>query len=1784
MSIDPGRPGGVSAAPLAAIDLETTRKGAFISMGAVLSGKPFFTQEEGEAVRFASGLVRRGARLVGHNLFGFDLPWLVDHGADPGLLALPLLDTLFLSPLAFPANPYHRLVKGYKIVTDVMNDPVHDASLSLALLKEEIAALRERPPVLLRFFAAAFSGARVPGGEGFALGMGRLFRNIAPAAPEGGSGQELLDYLAPFACPTRLKEAFRDAAGDPEAALCLAYVAAWLPFSGANSILPAWVRRKWPGIDGLVHSLRGEPCGNPCCPYCRELHNPVAQLQRWFGFEGFRALPDGRRLQEDIVRFAMEDRSLLAILPTGGGKSLCYQLPALVRNERDASLTVVVSPLQALMKDQVDNLAQKTGTASAAALCGLLTGPERGQVMDRVVSGDVAILYISPEQLRNPGVKRVLMMRRIGCWVFDEAHCLSKWGHDFRPDYLYCVRVIRELSDACGTTPPPVQAFTATARPDVIRDITECFKPVLPEGFTLFQGGVERTNLEFSVLCVSEQEKSAALLDLLRRELADPQACAIVYCATTKACDFTAAFLEQMLPEAKAAAFYARLDPEKKKAIIEAFIGNELRVICATNAFGMGIDKGNVRLVVHYEIPGSLESYLQEAGRAGRDLRPARCVLLYDPKDIDKQFQLSALSELSLESMNTVLRSLKRRTEQLIVARAAAGRSEKLSAAQRKAIVEATPVEKYPEVVDTVMELLGAADPGDAAQFDLDPVTKVRTAIAWLECAGFMTRSDNSTQVFQGVPRFKSAGEACKKIEELSLNPAARSLWRAIALAMVERQGEATPRGASADGLSEKVGEWLPANEASRVTARDVMRAVSGMERAGLLSRAVLISLVLRPSGARSAGKLAELVLGTEARFLDLLIDEAPQADDGAEHPMDLRAAAQKLRDMGEAVTGTALLRNILVTWREDGASAGGPGMVSLRSAGRDRFMMRLTRGWQELRFAMQRRHRLARLLLEFIKTELAGRAGSVQDEYVSFPLEKLVGAIAASQDFAGWTPEKCEKAAGRSLLFLHEQKVLCLQSGLALFRQAMTMRLTADRKRAYTRQDFSELASHYEEKNAQIHFMNEYAGLGAKSMGFAMRYAADYFALSEEEFEARYFKGRKQELARGSSAATYRRILTDLANKEQEAVVSAARAANQLVIAGPGSGKSKVILHRAAWLASVKRVNPREILVLCYNHSTAVSLRKRLVDLMGEAGRRITVRTFHSFALSLTGRSVGAAGWEEADLSAVIREAADLLTGRKAVPGLGLREQREELLMGLKYLLVDEYQDIDEGQYEFIAAMVGKFAPEDDVKMSLTAAGDDDQAIYGFRNASIAYIRRFEEDYKAQRRFLTYNYRSTRAIIEASNALIEGNTERLKAGHPGRIDPARELEPEGGLWEGIDETQGRVTLLDAEGAGHQAALAAAAVKDILEKDRSAKPADIAVLARNGLSCAELAAVRSAFEDEAIPVRRPLPRESGFTVGRVLEVVRFREALQAEGERLIDGKRLLELVPEGEGFWSVWLRESAAAWAEAGAALPARWILQELDEMLAEERRSIRFGTGVLLSTVHGVKGEEFRYVLLLDGGWDRAASGPRPLQEEERRLYYVGMTRARDRLLVFRRGDCRNPFIPAFASLSALSSLRAEAPRDFRTYDFLGMADLWLGWAGLQPEKSPANRALSELRCGEGVRLVAEGARVAVFTAGGVKVAMLSRKASEKWRALLPRVKEARVAAVLLRGRKDEDEGESGVAAPPGAPDQWRFPVMEVTLSHEAAVADLSGKDAGGEKAEPASSAKAPEDEKGAG
>ncbi|MBL6986547.1 MAG: RecQ family ATP-dependent DNA helicase [Methylobacter sp.] len=1702
------------------LDLETNENGEIFAIGAVFNDKTFQRKAPFNIQKILAefdDFARDATYLLGHNVLEHDLPACRAILSQLKFFNKPVVDTLLLSPLAFPENPYHRLVKDYKLVRDSLNDPLADARLALSLFHDQWEALQQQQAEdgLLDFYHYAFSGN--PQFVGVQLALSAMGAKAVDAA----RAFELFQCLTvDKACRTAIQQM----ANKLTPITALTYCLAWLRVAGGNSVLPPWVRLRFDDVAPTLNRLRDVPCNDSACAYCAQMHNPVIWLERYFGFAGFRpepAAPDGGSLQEQIVKAAMCGKPLFAILPTGGGKSLCFQLPALVRYQRRGVLTIVVSPLQALMKDQVDNLRNKTGAPNAAALYGMLTAPERGEVLQGIQNGDIALLYVSPEQLRNLSFQKAIEYREIGCWVFDEAHCLSKWGHDFRPDYLYAARFIKEFALRQKAVLPPVQCFTATAKQDVKDEIIDYFKAELAQDLVLFEGGVERDKLHFEVQTVNGADKYPRINSLLSERLApeDNGGSAIIYCSTRKNTEEIAEYLQQQGWQVEA--FHAGKDTAEKKHIQENFVSGATRIITATNAFGMGIDKEDVRLVIHADIPGSIENYLQEAGRAGRDQKDAECVLLFDENDIETQFKLSALSQINQRDIAQILRGLRK-----------------------------TRKDKSGNVVLTTGELL--MDDDVQTSFDNEDHaadTKVKMAVSWLERGGFIKRNENLTQVFQGRPLIKNMDEAKSKVEKLGLSQRQQQRWLAILDALFNAESD---EGFSADELALH-GAFKDGNDdhkpgkADQTASQRVIRTLYDMAKAGLIQKSLLLTAFVRYKVGNSSLAKLEEVCALERVMLKTLQEQAPDADSGQWQTLSLRHLNQGLLNDGHENSNPEILRLLLNSLTKDGKGlAGKKGSLTLRHKGLDQYAVKLNRGWTALNATAEIRQAVAKVVLDGIMQRIPGHTKPSGDLLVEFSAEDLL--VVLNQDLVTSSEVKDSLAAvERALNFLHEQKIITLQKGLAVFRSAMTIEVLPEAKgRKYNKGDFEPLSQHYSERIFQVHVINEYAKYGLDKISHALAFVVAYFSTDKTEFVKRYFSDRKDILERATSQQSFQRIVNDLQNPEQMALVAGAEDDNLLILAGPGSGKTRVVVHRCAYLLRVKRVPAKAILVLCFNRNAVTQLRRRLIELIGDDARGVTIQTYHGLSLRLTGHAITSPNQSgDRQFAEIINEATALLRGDKPLLGVDADETRERLLAGYRYILVDEYQDIDADQYQLISAIAGR-TQDEERKLGILAVGDDDQNIYQFRGANVEFIRQFKDDYQAKVHYLVENYRSSGHIIAAANQLIQHNRDRMKQQQPIRINRGRRILDAGGRWQKLDPVgKGRVQQLITADEYSQAVAVVDELQRLRQLDSRLDWGQCAVLAT---SWRLLDPVRTMLEGQGISISFMLPSDKQPPLSRIRENADLLSTIKQSSKALTRASDWLGYLDDAYGskpanIWLNQLKIILQDWRDEtdNGEVPKQQLLEFLYEILADQRRERRFGNGVFLSTVHSVKGMEFAHLAILDGGWMM------PATEEQRRLYYVAMTRAKETLCLMRRQGLRNPFMAEIIGDHLLT--RTVSPQSHcyaltKQYAILGMKDIDLSYAGSFAVSHPIHRHLARLNIGSRLSMEHNNGKV-VLTDEGTIIAQLSARAVQHWTVKVDAVESVTVLAIIKRYRDDSEESYQSRCKV----DQWEMPLVEVVF-----------------------------------
>ena len=645
--------------------------------------------------------------ICGHNIIHHDAKYLFANDTCHWIL----VDTLYISPLLFPERPYHRLVKDDKLICEQMNNPVNDCKKAKDLLLDEIACwnlLSKKKRVL---FASLLKDKKEFEGFLSMVSAEYIHEGIPKLIKELYAGKicqhaDLDMLINQYPCG-------------------LAYALALIDTTDYRSITPGWVLYNYPEVEFIVKLLRHTTC-HEGCDYCHTQLDILYNLKTFFGYECFRTY-EGEPLQERATQAAVEGKSLLAIFPTGGGKSLTFQLPALMAGRSVHGLTVVISPLQSLMKDQVDNLADR-GITDAVTINGMLDPITRSLSIQRVQDGEASLLYISPEMLRSKTIERILIARHVVRFIIDEAHCFSSWGHDFRVDYLYIGKFIRKYQQKKKCKNPiPVSCFTATAKQKVIQDICDYFKQTLDLNLDLFASTASRTNLHYSVIHVeSDNDKYLKLRELV----AESDCPTIVYVSRTKRTKELAGKLTR--DGYKTLPFNGKMEADEKNANQDAFMNDQVHIIVATSAFGMGVDKKDVGLVIHYDISDSLENYVQEAGRAGRDPSlSARCYVLYSDNDLDKHFILLNQTKLSISEIQQVWKAVKYLTKHRM------------------------------KVNCSALEIARQAGWDDSVS---DIETRVRTALATLEQSGYLIRGNNVPHVYATGITVKNMDEARKRI------------------------------------------------------------------------------------------------------------------------------------------------------------------------------------------------------------------------------------------------------------------------------------------------------------------------------------------------------------------------------------------------------------------------------------------------------------------------------------------------------------------------------------------------------------------------------------------------------------------------------------------------------------------------------------------------------------------------------------------------------------------------------------------------------------------------------------------------------------------------------------------------------------------------------------------------------------------------------------------------------------------------------------------------------------
>ncbi|MCA0303798.1 MAG: FAD-dependent oxidoreductase, partial [Proteobacteria bacterium] len=643
--------------------------------------------------------------------------------------------------------------------------------------------------------------------------------------------------------------------------------------------------------------------------------------------------------------------------------------------------------------------------------------------------------------------------------------------------------------------------------------------------------------------------------------------------------------------------------------------------------------------------------------------------------------------------------------------------------------------------------------------------TRVKTAVSWLEEAKLLTREENRVQVFPSSLRVQRLEEAETILAAADITGTRRQQL----LDIVRHLMNAPPdQGISTDELT----------GVSGLTGGGLNKALSDLEALGIARNDVVVTVFIHVGVEGQSSQRLGQASRLEEALIALMREAAPDIEGDEASPLHLAETCQALRDRDHASARPDIVEKLLRGIAGDGRDQdGGRGNIRLRKASRNTLMVALQRSWPVLEQTAAIRRQAAELLLAHLVGKLSkGTRG--KDLQVETTMGDLLASLSGDAFLRG-AVQDMNKLMERALLWLHEQEVVTLGKGLTVFRPAMTVHLRPG-SGGFTQKDFTPLDEHYGEQTIQTHVMAAYAEKGLEAMDQAQRLSEDYFVLDRDAFLRRWLPGRGTEIRRQTTGTSWRTIVDALDNLVQAEIVRDDREqTNVLVLAGPGSGKTRVLVHRIAYLVRVKREDPRGILVLTYNRHAAAEIRERLRRLIGDDAAGVTVSTCHALAMRLMGASFAGDHEGPRDFDGIVMQAVALLRG-DGLTKVEAEALRETLIQGYRWLLVDEYQDIGPEEYALIGAVAGR-SLEDDLRISLFAVGDDDQNIYAFAGASIDFIRRFEADYSAKPVWLTENYRSTAHIIAAANAVIAPAAQRMKAGHDITVNRARAKVMSGG-------------------------------------------------------------------------------------------------------------------------------------------------------------------------------------------------------------------------------------------------------------------------------------------------------------------------------------------------------------------------------------------------------------------
>jgi ATP-dependent DNA helicase RecQ len=1429
--------------------------------------------------------IKKTDYFCGHNIINHDIKYINKLASKKLISDSSAIDTLYWSVLLYPQYPYHALVKNDKLHPSDPNNPLSDSKNAKKLLMDEINTFESLPKKEKDIFFHLLKNI-----DGFSaffkyLNYKPQFRDIKKLIFEV--------YDSKFCMNADLDNYIKNFPRE------LAYALALIK-TEPNSLFPEWLINTFPKVEDIMMLLRGNPCEEQCS-YCKTNLNSKIGLQRYFGYQDFRKF-DGENLQEMAVDAALKNKSFITVLPTGGGKSLTYQLPALMRGESTRSLTVVISPLLSLMKDQVDNLDSKQITSSAT-INGLLDPIERRLVIENVKNGLVNILYIAPESLRSRTIEKLILSRDIARFVIDEAHCFSSWGHNFRVDYLYIGEFIKMIQEKKQNNKKiPVSCFTATAKPDVIEDIESYFKDKLDITMEKIVTSSRRKNLKFKVYKLSSEDDKYRQLRLLLEQRTCPT---IIYASRTK----TVTILHKRLQEDgySVAKFHGQMDKDEKISEQDAFMKeNKANIMVATNAFGMGIDKDNIEMIIHYDISDSLENYVQESGRAARkEALNADCFILYVEDDLDKHFSLLQNTKINLKEIQQVWKAIKATT-------------------------------KFKKTMSqSALEIARTAG-WDENIHDLE--TRVKTAVAALEDSGYLKRKQNSARVFANSILATSVMEANKQIDQTNIIPIedkenAKRIMSSLVSSKYSKRSEDVESETRLDYISDNLG----------IKREKVVEIINYFREMNLLADFNDLAIYIKKSASKNnLIKQLNDAFNLE-RFIMIKLSDEPEL-------IHIKELNEQAAEEGLSVTLKTIndLMNYFVINQ----------IVERKKVSNNIFKILPKKPIKDLEIEMQERFDVSVFILQYIINKKdKEKIENKEIIQVDFSVHELTQAI--NKENTLFAKTYTTKQVEESLFYLKKLDLLTIEGGfLILYNPMFIERTEENNARQYTKKDYEKLDNFYTVKKQQIHIVGEYANKMIEDYQAALTFVDDYFKLEYQDFLKKYFKSEKKEAINRNITETKFKQVFGLLSPRQLAIINNQDDDKIVVAAGPGSGKTRLLVHKLASIMLMEDIRYEQLLMLTFSRAAVNEFKTRLYDLVGEIAYQIDIKTFHSYCFDILGRM---GSLEKTDT--IINDAIEMIRNNEV-------DQSQITKM---ILVIDEAQDMDQAEYELVQVL-----KEVNENLKVIAVGDDDQNIYAFRGSSNKYLKSMREE--AAFYELVTNYRSNKNLVEFTNSFVQTINNRMKTN----------------LIESYTQNNGLIVLakhtsenLEVPVANHVKNTNLIGKTAILTKTNQQAMTITGLLIKD---CIKAKLIESTTEFKLFNMAEfryfyKTLNDEGNT--SIISEVAWQEA-KLKLERVFNRSAHLETVLN---IISNYEKENVVKYL---SDLKVFLLESTFDEFIDSDT--------LLVSTLHKSKGREFDNVFILYEGNDI-------LNDEEKRLLYVGMTRAKQNLYIHYSSDCLNNF-----------------------------------------------------------------------------------------------------------------------------------------------------------------------------